>query len=256
MNQQYFFHDAKWVGAAERELTTFSVLRGHFPAKAAKKASLAVLGLGFFKCYINGTCINPDTFLPLSSEYEVTIQPEEEVFNAQRIYVPQFDITPYLQAGNNTIDVHFGGGWYTFDRRPFGLPKAIYCVTLETENGTELYGSDEHCRIGKSVVCDYLFTKHEDHNYLIGEDWSDAVLVEPLETEYCTTDCPADGLIETLPLRKYGAVYDCGQNTTGYPVLTLRAKKGETVRVRFSEELLPDGTIDTTHHHGQEFTVV
>ncbi len=266
MNQQYFFKDAQWVGAAERELTTFSVLRGHFHADAARKATLHVLGLGFFKCYVNGHCINPDTFLPLSSEYEPGCDPVDEVLAGHRIYVPKFDITPYIQTGNNVIAIHYGGGWYTFDRRPFGLPKAIYCVTLETESGTKTYGSGEHCRIGKSFVCDYFFTKHEDHAYLGREAclaadfddsaWPQATLTEQPDTEYCTTDCPIDGLIETLPLRKVGNIYDCGQNTTGYPVLKILAPKGETVRVRFSEELLPDGTLDTTHHHGQEFTVV
>jgi hypothetical protein len=67
MKQELFFENAKWVGARERKNETFSVVRGYFDLPHVCRAELNVLGLGFFKCYINGTCINPDTFLPLST---------------------------------------------------------------------------------------------------------------------------------------------------------------------------------------------
>ena len=69
MERSYFFKDAAWVGKAERTAKTFSVLRGSFYISSVKKVTLNALGLGFFKCYINGRCINPDTFLPLSSDF-------------------------------------------------------------------------------------------------------------------------------------------------------------------------------------------
>ena len=67
MKREHYFQSAKWVGAAEREAGTVSVLRGHFTAEEACRVTVNVVGLGFFKCYINGRCINPDTFLPLST---------------------------------------------------------------------------------------------------------------------------------------------------------------------------------------------
>ena len=70
MKQEFYFKNAKWVGAKERDADTFSMLRGRFYVETYEKVTLNVLGLGFFKCYINGVCINPDTFLPLSSDFE------------------------------------------------------------------------------------------------------------------------------------------------------------------------------------------
>ena len=105
MTQEYFFHNAKWVGAKERTAKTFSVLRGKFELKDYKNVKLNILGLGFFKCYINGKCINSDTFLPLSSDFEAGCDPVDEVISAHRIYVPQFDITPYVKDGKNTADI-------------------------------------------------------------------------------------------------------------------------------------------------------
>ena len=83
MTQTDFFKHAKWVGAATRTTDGFSVLRGHFVAKTGERIALNVLGLGFFKCYINGTCINPDTFLPLSSDFESSCDPAGEVLSGR-----------------------------------------------------------------------------------------------------------------------------------------------------------------------------
>jgi len=272
MKQEYYFKHAKWVGAAERTFNSFSILRGHFYVDSTmKRVSLNILGLGFLKCYINGICINPDTFLPLSSDYEASCDPVNEIFSDHRIYVPQFDITPFVKKGDNVIAIHYGGGWYPCRLRTYGLPKAIYCISVEEENGIRDFISDENCRIGKSYVeDDYYFLNTETHNYINWDScldadfddskWENAVCTEQLDTEYCTTDCPVDALIEILaPAEigkgKNGMVYDCGRNTTGYPVLELCAESEEVVYVYFSEELLFDGTIDLKHHHSQIFTI-
>lgn len=271
MTQEYFFKNAKWVGISDRTANSFSVLRGHFTVDKGQKATLNILGLGFFKCYINGQCINPDTFLPLSSDFENTCDPVNEVLSGHRIYVPQFDISPFVKTGDNTIAIHYGGGWYTHKNRVFGLPKAIYRISVQNENSVTDFVSDENCRIGTSYIKDYDFVKYETQSHTdwvdyLGSEfddskWEHAILTEALDTEYCSTDCPADALIEQLPLKTIGktssgTVYDCGQNTTGYPVLKINAPVGEAVTVHFSEECLPDGTIDISHCHGQKFTVV
>ena len=68
MKQKDFFGAGEWVSAADCTADSFLILHGRFTVRNAKKVTLSVLGLGFFKCYINGVCLNPDTFLPLSSE--------------------------------------------------------------------------------------------------------------------------------------------------------------------------------------------
>ena len=88
MNQKFYFKNAVWVGAGDRTRESFSILRGRFNVSGVEKVTLRVLGLGFFRCYVNGVCINPDTFLPLSYDFENTCDPVDEVLSAQRIYVP------------------------------------------------------------------------------------------------------------------------------------------------------------------------
>ena len=272
MEKSFFFKNAVWVGKKVRDEKTFTVIRGRFTISEIKKVTINVLGLGFFKCYINGICINPDTFLPLSSDYEPSCDPCDEVLSGHRIYVPSFDITQYVTQGENVIAIHFGGGWYTHRERVFGLPKAIYCIAEQLDNGQTLHHvSDKSCKAGEGFVYGYDFVKYENHDYSIYADclskdfddscWENALTTEEPDTEYCVTDCPTDKLIGKLPLTvvkktENGIVYDCGQNTTGYPVLEIEADAGETVSVYFSEELLSDGTIDRQHAHGQVFTVV
>ena len=272
MDRSYFFKNAVWVGRSERTPKTFSVLRGRFDVDSFAKVTLNILGLGFFKCYVNGKCVNPDTFLPLSSDFEATCDPKDEVLSGHRIYVPSLDITPFVIPGENVIAIHFGGGWYTHRSRVFGLPKAIYCVIAERSDGEpSFFVSDESCRIADSFVSDYDFVKYESHDYTLSADlfkpdfddgdWENAIPTEDLDTDYLSTDCPADALIRELPVKavgksENGIIYDCGENTTGYPVFELRAKKGESVSVRFSEDLAADGTLDPRHVHGQNYTVI
>ena len=75
MKQTDFFQNALWVGAPDRTASSFSILRGHFVAETVRSATLAVLGLGFFRCYVNGHCINPDTFLPCPRTLRQAVTP-------------------------------------------------------------------------------------------------------------------------------------------------------------------------------------
>lgn len=97
MDRSFFFKNAVWVGRSERTPKTFSVLRGRFCISELKKITL------------NGKCVNPDTFLPLSSDYEASCDPREEVLSGHRVYVPNFDITSFVMLGENVIAIHFGG---------------------------------------------------------------------------------------------------------------------------------------------------
>lgn len=269
MNQQEIFGNAIWVGQSGCRANSCHVLRGRFHVGSVKRATLRVLGLGFFHCYINGRRVGEDLFLPLNSEFEARPNyPVGEVLAGHRMYVPEYDVAAMLQPGENRIAIHFGGGWYTFENEvKFGDPKAIWRIFGESGEGEFDFGSSESDRIAESYVRDYNFTTTEVHDYLAGNqnmatadfddgDWSAALAEVPPVTEYAFSDCPADRVCETLPAVRLGdtadgAVYDCGRNTSGYPVLLLRAARGERVKVLFSEELNPDGTLAPKFGHRQ-----
>ena len=104
MKQRDFFGNGIWLTGISDKKQPFYILRGHIGVKKVKKATLSVLGLGFFHCYINGKRVSEDEFLPLSTDYEQRENwPKEEIMTGHRIYVPQYDVTELLQDGDNVI---------------------------------------------------------------------------------------------------------------------------------------------------------
>lgn len=273
MKQQEVFGNALWVSAENSTNAKFFLLRGRFSLHNAKKVMLRVLGLGIFHCYINGTRVSDDLFLPLNSDFEARENfPPEEKISGHRIYVPEYDITSYIKNGENVIAIHFGGGWYTYDaEKKFGDAKAIWRIWGEGADGGFEYGSSRNDKISPSFVKEYHFTAWETHDYLaLSEDaltqtfddssWDCASHAPQLDTEYLFSDCPADGVCETLAVQQIVktsdcTVYDCGKNTTGYPILNLKGKPGDKVRVLFSEEVLPSGALHPDFCHGQEWNI-
>ena len=273
MDQRSMFGQAQWVCAGNyasidldkpdvNGVPYFPVLRSHFCAHAVKKATLRVLGLGFFHCYINGKEISDDRFLPLSTDFEPRINyPTDEKLTGHRIYVPEYDVTELIRTGENVLALHFGGGWYTFVRENchYGDAKAIFRLTLETETGIEEVVSSCADKIGDSYVKTYNFTQFENHDYTDFDDaslglefddsaWSNAMEAKPLETEYLFSDCPADREFELLPVTctavtSAGKVYDIGKNCANLPVLKLTGEKGSLVSIRCTELCNDDGTL-------------
>ncbi len=274
MTQQEMFGRALWLGAEECKNTDIFVLKGRFSVRAAKKATLRVLGLGFFHCYINGVRVGDDLFLPLSSEYEPRENfPTNERLSDFRTYVPEYDVISLLREGENSITIHFGGGWYTFEQnikkgeKKYGDPKAIWRVFGEDAGGKFDFTSSLEDQIAPSFVTGYRFDRFEVQDYTVPNAleakcpktvWENATLARSLDTKYEFSDCPADAVMETLPvtlLADTGAarLYDCGKNQSGWPVLRLFGKSGETVRVLMGEDLTADGELDPKFTHKQEF---
>ena len=138
MRQSEIFGKAKWI-SHRNALRSRVLLRSRFNCKGVKKALIRVMGLGVFHCYINGTRVSDELFMPLSTDFESRENfPRDEVL-AHRIYVPEYDITSLLKDGENELVIHFGGGWYTYEayniRPQYGDAKAIWRIFGEAENG-------------------------------------------------------------------------------------------------------------------------
>ena len=290
MNQKEMLGKAVWLTAdgfsevaLERSETShFPILRSeiYLPNVKITKATLRVVGLGYFYCCLNGTRVSDDEYMPIYSDFEPRKDyPPQETLTGHRIYVPEYDVTELLCEGRNSIVIHCGGGWYTHGFRPqeiYGDSKAIYSLTVETEDGTlKFYSSPDNTKaLADSFVKKYSFTKYEhqdisefdfsvfDKDY-DASDLPNAVPAPPLseETVYDMIDCPVDKVAKVikptkLPEENGIAYYDVGENTTGYPIIRLTAPKGERVTLTFYEEMLPDGSTDDRFNHGQHFSVI
>lgn len=282
MNIKEAFGDAIWVAAgnyASKNITepdpngvpNFPILRGRFSVRNVKSARIRVVGLGFFECFINGKRVSDDMFLPLSTDYEERKDyPVNEKVSGHRLYVPEYDIAGLLRDGENTVAIHFGGGWYTFHDACFGTAKAIYRITVDDSRGRHEAISSTADKVGDSFVKIFHFTSSEVQDYrgfddaCLGNDfddsgWDNAVPAQPVETEYLFSDCPADRVVETIVPKAVrqddgSTTYDAGRNLTGFPVILTSAPAGTEIKVLFSEETNADGTIEERHGWWQSFT--
>lgn len=275
MTQNEIFGSAIWVCADSADENISPVIVKKFSLDCIGKAEIKLIGFGTFTLYVNGRRVSDDLFLPLNSEYERAGWPEGEELSA-RTYVTRYDITDYIRAGENTVSVLLGFGWYTgvdlweFLEKRYGTKKLIFSISVTDSSGKEYRAVTDGGEMwAPSPVVGGDMHRGEIHDY---STWSDDVLMgegahpwrrvkraEPVVTEYMYTDCPADGVFESLtPKLVYSTdsykLYDAGRNISGYPIL--RADGDGEIKIAFSERLNPEGTdIDAKHQHRQNMTV-
>ena len=275
MTQSEIFGSAEWIAATPENIVESPVFRKSFTANAGDRAKLRIIGLGTFEAFLNGERISDDLFMPLNSGYEKGCAPDGEELEC-RIWCVEYDVSRFLREGDNVLAVLVGDGWYDdiYYRATKTLGEKKLCFALELvspEGETRRIESDE------SVKWSYSFTKRCDIHKFDEQDyrgwneaclglgyddsaWEYARLSKPVESNYGFCDCPADKVSATFsPLlvsEKDGVrTYDAGVNISGYPVF-VSAKGENTVTVRFSEELTPDGALDTFHAHKQYMSFI
>ena len=253
------FGSAQWICAGEPEICP--IFRKSFELEnVPSQAELTILGFGGFVFFVNGQRTTEDLFLPLSSEFEPRLMPDDQVLSP-RTYVYRYDVTPYLTKGKNTLAVMLGSGWYTKTScvyAPYGGKKLAFLLKLADAQGETCILSDESVKYKASFVTVSVFEDGiECHDYtdwnhaMLTTDyddstWENAVLAKPLNTDYQFTSCPRDGVRAshkaTLIREEENArVYDAGKNLSGYPVL--RSKGAGKITVEFAEEKTLDSDI-------------
>ena len=69
MKHHEAFGNDVWIGTGKTDV--FPVFRRSFPLRTApQSASLRILGLGSFDCFLGGVRITEDCFLPLNTDFE------------------------------------------------------------------------------------------------------------------------------------------------------------------------------------------
>ena len=273
MTQQEFFGEAKWISASVDNKAGGFLVRRAFTVKEGEGARIKLIGLGTFEVYLNGRRVSDDMYLPLNSEYEKTEFPVGEELYGFRIYVTEYDLRDYLVAGENVLVIHVGYGWYNGChygiKKIYGESKAIYSIEL---SGGEKIVSDGEELWHPSFVFEGDITRGESQDYngwsdtlyqgdLSAGGWERVKISAQVESEYLTTDCPADKVARILPATKVSegegyVVYDCGENISGFPVIKTKEGYVGDVSVIFSEGLNPEGdNLDEDHIHWQHFDI-
>ena len=255
------FGNAKYVLSADKNQFPY-VRKSFFVEKPIKKAKLTISVLGFCELYVNGEKITDELYVTTYSQYNAQTlddigndSPEDGYFNDElrySVYYSQFDVTRLLKAGKNALGVVVSGGWYRSGKdrygsyRNYGDTKTCFRLQIECEDGEEIeIFSDATCKVSESFLIEGgIYHEGQDERKEIADfssaDFDDsslayAVETEVTKTEYRLNECPANKIIRWVTPKlvkstsKY-AVYDVGENITGFPILKTTCGAGEDLR--------------------------
>lgn len=254
-----------------------SYFRKSFQIQKPAEAAIAICGLGFYELYINGRKVNSDCLIPVTSDYHPRdisgfLYPMKGTFT-HRTYYDVYSAGEYLREGKNVIAVELGNGWYNQKERiveghqSFGEPRLTFRLEIAGEQEVTIVSDETMRRHNSEVTFNNLFfgEKHDLRLKLPGwqspdfDDslWEPAVSVSSMETVMCRSDCPGDKMTRTLIPKKLfddgkRAIYDAGENLSGWVMVTGTLKDGETITIRHADELTPDGELDFISSGGEE----
>lgn len=243
--------DTKWAGVVD----TLPLLRKAFTLnKPVKKATAFICGLGHFEMRLNGQKVG-DHFL----------DPGWTFYDKEAQYVA-FDVTGQLKPGRNALGVLLGNGFYFIPRQryrkmtgAFGFPRMILRLQVRyTDGTTEDFVSDASWKAAPGPITFSSIYGGEDYNATLEQKgwetpafndrhWRKAVVVSGVPKLYAQLSDPLKihetfQPVKTNRIKEGTYVFDLGQNASGIPQLTVRGKRGDTVRIIPAELLREDGT--------------
>lgn len=223
------------------------------------KATMKIVGLGFYELSINRQKVTDAVFAPLWSDYDKTV------------FYNTYDVTALLKKGKNQLSVLLGngfyneqGGRYTKMKVSYG-PPTLYCsLEIELKNGrTVCIVSDGSWKYSPSSITFNSIYGGEDEDARITPSWKPVVIqkaprgilrqqiAQPVKMmEYfgvksrhqLTPQQIAKASNAKHPIPAGTFVLDMGQNLAGFPQIKVSGKVGQQVRLYLSETLTAQGT--------------
>ena len=225
--------------------------RKKFTALKFAKAEIVIGAAGFYRLFVNGKDITKGELAPYISN------PDDLV------YYDSYDVSNYINEGENVVAVLLGNGLqnnpggaiWDFDKASWrGTPKFAMrlILTADDESVTELE-SDESFKVCDSPILfdDYRCGEYYDARLEIPDfhsvDFDDIELKNAIrvksprgEKRLCTAD-PIRIYAELKPVsvtrEENGWLYDFGENNSGVCRITVNARAGQKITLRYGEWL-------------------
>jgi alpha-L-rhamnosidase len=225
--------------------------------RPVKSAQLAITALGFYECEINGRRVGDEVFAPGWTDYN------------KRVQYQTHDVAAQLQTGENVLGAILGDGWYCGyvgwgARQLYGdRPRLLAQLDIVLDDGSAVtIASDGSWKTtaGPILESDMQMGESYDARLELGEwsrpayddgKWQPVALAPPDRVPELSPQAgpPVRRTGEIKPVtqsRKESwsskhRIFDLGQNFSGRVRITVKSKRGTTVRLRHAEILNPDG---------------
>lgn len=257
---------AKWIAArplpAGEAAKSLPLLRGVVAlAKEVKSARVYASAHGLYQLSLNGRKIGDQFLAPGWTDYP------------QRTQAQTYDVTPLLRQGVNVIGAALGDGWYRGHigihwREVYGdtlaLVAKLHVTYADGSNESLVTDGNWSSAEGPFVQADlqdgesYDARREQagwDRADFAAAKWTPVAVVADDSTKLVPQPDEPVRATEVLNARtrtepaRGAFVYDLGQNMVGVARVRLSGKAGQTVRLRYAEELYRLG-----ERHGQLYT--
>ena len=230
--------------------------RKKFTAEKTETVEIIIGATGFYRLFLNGKDITKGFLAPYISN------PDDIV------YYDRYDVSGLINEGENIIAVllgnglqnNSGGAIWDFDKAPWrGAPSFVLRLNMTDSDGnTTAIESDKSFKVCDSPILfdDYRCGEYYDARLEISDfhtanfddsDFKNAVNTSAPrgEKRLCTAD-PVRIYGELKPVSvtraENGWLYDFGENNTGVCRLSVNAKAGQKITLRYGE-WLKDGKL-------------
>ena len=230
-------------------------------SKPVTSALINVCGLGLYELMINGEKVGNKVLNPAKTNY------------AKMVLYDTYDVTDFLQKGENAIGIMLGNGWFnpipkwwTWRMQWYGEKRAMLQMQLTFDDGTtQTLITDGSWKIAEGPVrkhCIYDGETYDATKEITGWDtpefddslWANAKEISAPKGELMTQEMPAIKKNETLKPVSVNypensmALVDFGQNFSGWIRIKLHGTKGDSIVFRYAEQQ-KGGMLDVTSNN-------
>jgi len=232
-------------------------------AKKVLSARLYISGIGYYEAYLNAKKISGNV-----------LDPGFTTYRKQVLYVVH-DITPLIKKGVNTAGIMLGSGWWNplpfkffarWDLRNYqqtGRPCVKAEIHINYTDGTkEIIATDASWQSAPGPITqnnvyigEHYDARLEQKNWSSSNEdklaWKNAVLTpgpEGVLTAQMQPPIRVTKIVQPVRMINYKPgvfIADMGQNFAGVAAIKVKGAAGTTIALRYGEELLDDGSLNT-----------
>ncbi len=229
-----------------------------------EKARAYISGLGYYELYINGKKVGDHVLSPNQTNYDrrqVDSYLDGKVANmSTRVLYETYDISSYLQKGENVAAVILGNGWYYQNERSeyvplyYDTPRFIAQLEVDyADLSKQLIVSDPAWKNGAGPIVDNNLYHGEIYDARLEKagwkitgfddnEWKNTGVVRAPEGTLHAQMSPPDrvvGMINPIAISipKEGVYrYDFGTMFSGWIRLNIQGNRGDEIRMTFFED--------------------